>query len=334
MQPLKRLAEQTIVITGASSGIGRATARMAAQRGARVVVAARDAESLASLEQEIRRDGGRALAVPTDVAVEEQVQALADRAAEAFDGIDTWVNNAAVSIYGEFMQVPPAEMRRLMDVNFFGQVYGARAALPYLEQQGRGALIFIGSALSDRAIQLQSAYCASKHAVKALTESLRLELRHAGSGVQVTLIKPASMNTPLFDKAKPYMGVKPKPISPVYDPELVARAILYAAEHRTRDMAVGGGSKLLSTLESFAGPVVDAWMVRTGHRDQQSQEPKGPDGPHDLYAPVAGYGRVRGSFKGRGVSLYTWGRLHPRAALAALGVGALGGIWRARRARP
>src|SRR5215211_3098834 len=175
MQALKRLAEQTIVITGASSGIGRATALDAACCGARVVVAARDAEALTTLVDEIQRAGGRALAVPTDVAVEEQVRALAEQAAETFDGIDTWVNGAAVSAYGTFEQLPPGEFRRLIDVNFFGQVYGCRSALPYLKRHERGALICVGSALSDRAVQLQSAYCASKHAVKALTESLRVE---------------------------------------------------------------------------------------------------------------------------------------------------------------
>src|SRR5215213_256112 len=192
MQPLKPLREQTIVITGASSGIGRATALAAARRGARVVLAARDAESLSALEEEIRRGGGRALAVPTDVSVEAEVQALADRAAESLGGIDTWVNNAGISGYGAFEQISSAEAHRIMDVNYFGQVYGCRAALSHLRAQGRGALICVGSALSDRAVQMQSAYCASKHAVKALTEALRVELREEGSGVQVTLIKPSS----------------------------------------------------------------------------------------------------------------------------------------------
>ena len=333
MQPLKPLAEQTIVITGASSGIGRATALMAARRGASVVLAARGAQALTSLEEEIRRDGGRALAVPADVSVEEPVQALAERAVETFGGIDTWVNGAAVSAYGAFEQVTPEEFRRVMDVNFLGQVYGCRAALPHLKAQGRGALICIGSALSDRAVPMQSAYCASKSAVKGLTEALRIELQEAGSGVQVTLIKPSSFNTPLFDHAATHMGVKPKPIAPVYDPDIASRAILYAAEHRVRDMAVGGGAKLLSTLEAFAGPLVDRWMVATGTKGQQSKEPKPEGAPNNLFTPIEGDARVRGSFKGRGVSLYTWARLHPRAAAlgAATAAGLVTGIRRARR---
>lgn len=333
MQPLKPLAEQTIIITGASSGIGRATALAAGRRGARVVIAARDADALATLEDEIRRGGGRALAVPTDVAVEEQVQALAERAAETFGGIDTWVNNAAVSGYGAFEQLTAEEFRRIMDVNFLGQVSGCRAALPYLRAQGRGALICVGSALSDRAVQMQSAYCASKHAVKGLTEALRIELQEAGSEVQVTLIKPASFNTPLFDQAATHMGVKPKPIAPIYDPDIAARAILYAAEHRVRDMAVGGGAKLLTTLEAFAGPLLDWWMVWTGAQGQQSKEPKPEEAPNNLAAPLPGFGRVRGSFGSRGFSLYTSARLHPRLALVTGAAATLLGAGLARRAR-
>ena len=334
MQPLKPLEEQTIVITGASSGIGRATARAAASRGARVVLTARDADALRELESEIRRDGGRALAVAGDVTVESDLMNVAERAAETFEGIDTWVNNAAVSLYGEFMDVPVEDMKRLMDVNFFGQVHGARAALPHLLRQGRGVLICVGSALSERAVPMQMAYCASKAAVKAMTESLRVELAHAGSEVQVTLIKPSSMNTPLFDQARTYMGVKPKPMSPVYDPELVAQAILHAAEHRTRELSVGGAAQLLAALETFGGPLIDWWMTRTGEQDQATQEPKQPDAPHNLHRPVAGHRSVRSSFGGRRRSLYTSARLHPRAALTTgAAVAAALGAWRALRIR-
>ena len=331
--PLKPLAEQTIVITGASSGIGRATALAAAERGARVVLAARDAEALAGLEDEIRCSGGRALAVPMDVSIEEQVYALADRAADTFQGIDTWVNNAAVSAYGTFMTVPTAEVRRVLDVNFLGQVYGARAALPYLERQGGGALICVGSVLSDRAVQLQSAYCASKHAVKALTESLRVELQEAGIPVRVTLIKPSSMNTPLFEHAATFMGVKPKPISPVYDPSLVSTAILYAAEHPTRELAVGGAGKLMTSLEGFAGPLLDRWLVRTGASGQRSDKPKRPDAPNNLHAPTPQPRRVHGESGGRRFSVYTWSRLHPRLSLVSGAAALMTGVIAARRAR-
>lgn len=334
MKPLKPLGEQTIVIMGASSGIGRATAITAAKRGARVVVSARNAEALAELEEEIRRTGGQALAVPADVTDEEQVRTVAARAAATFKGIDTWVNNAGVSVYGDTRAVSLEDARRVIEINYFGQLIGARVALPYLERQGRGALICTGSVLSDRAVPMQGVYCASKHAVKALTETLRVELAHDGSKVQVTLIKPSSMNTPFFDSARTYMGRRPKPIAPVYDPQLVADAILYAAEHRTRDLTVGGGGKGFLMLEAFAGPLIDAYLSRAGERSQQADEPKGADAPHNLVGPIAGPRRVHGSFGGRGVSLYTWGQLHPRAALlAGSAAAAVAGSWAALRSR-
>jgi NAD(P)-dependent dehydrogenase (short-subunit alcohol dehydrogenase family) len=317
MQPLKPLQDQTIVITGASSGIGRATALAASEAGAGVVLAARDAEALSALERLIREHGGNALAVPTDVSVEAEVTDLAERAAGTFGGIDTWVNNAAVSVYGEAQQISINELRRVMDVNFFGAVYGARAALPHLEQQGRGALIFVGSALSDRAIPLQAAYCASKHAIKAYAEALRVELAHGGSEFQVTLVKPSSIDTPLFDQARTKIGYKPKPIAPVYAPKIAADAILHCAQHHERELVVGGGGKLLTTLEAFAGPVLDWYQERTAYSGQRSQEPKSEDAPNNLFEPLAGMGRVTGTFAGRSTSLYTSLRLRPQLMKAA-----------------
>ena len=334
MRPLKPLTEQTIVITGASSGIGRATALAAGRRGARVVLTARDGEALRALEEEIRREGGRALAAPGDVAEPAAMERVAQRAADAFGGIDTWVNNAAVSVYGAFMDITPEDVRRLMDVNFMGQVYGARAALPHLERQGSGALICVGSILSDRAAPFQFAYCASKHAVKALTEALRVELAHAGSDVQVTLIKPASMNTPLFGHARTYLGVKPKPIAPVYDPRLAAGAILHAAEHRQREITVGGAGKMFAAAEAFAGPLLDAYLARAGRASQATDETKGAADAHNLHGPMPARQAIDGEFGGRRFSAYTWARLHPRTALAA-GVATAGGlsVWRALASR-
>ena len=333
MQPLKPLAEQTMVITGASSGIGRATALTAAERGARVVLVARDGEALGELEAQIQRQGGRALAAPADVSVLEEVERVAEAAADTFGGIDTWVNNAAVSVYGAFRDVAPEDVRRAMEVNFMGQVHGARAALPYLEREGRGALICVGSALSDRAVPYQFAYCASKAAVKSLTEALRVELAQAESGVQVTLIKPSSMNTPLFEQARTYLGVKPKPMPPVYDPQLVADAILHAAEHRSREIAVGGAGKMFAAAEAIAGPLMDAYLARSGEQSQETEQPKAADDPNNLRAPLRGHRRVRGEFGGRRFSVYTWARLHPRAALAAGAALTAVGAWRALATR-
>ncbi|MGH7444579.1 MAG: SDR family oxidoreductase, partial [Longimicrobiales bacterium] len=291
----KPINEQVIVITGASSGIGLATAQAAARRGARVVLAARNEPDLQRAVEEIRRDGGEALAVRTDVTNYVEVEALAQRAVETYGRIDTWVNNAAVSAYAAFREQPLEDMRRIMDVNFLGQVHGAKAALPQLERT-RGALICIGSALSDRGVPLQGMYCASKHAIKGWLDSLRVELQHDGVDVRVTLVKPSSINTPLFNKAKTQLGVMPQPIPPVYEPELAAAAILRAAAGSERDVFVGGAGKFLSTAERVSPKLVDIHQRATGFKAQRTSWPKATGAANNLYEAVEYDGGVRGDF--------------------------------------
>jgi NAD(P)-dependent dehydrogenase (short-subunit alcohol dehydrogenase family) len=289
------VSEQVIVITGASSGIGLATAFTGAHRGAKVVLAARNAADLDSAAETIRRAGGEALAVPTDVTSYEQVRALAAQTVEAFGRIDTWVNNAAVSAYAPFTELSLEDVRQLMDINFMGQLHGAKAALPHLERSA-GALICVGSTLSDRGVPLQSIYCASKHAVKGWIDSLRVELREAGSRVRVTLIKPSSINTPLFNKTKTQLGVMPQPIPPVYEPELAAEAILRAAQGNERDVFVGGAGKALSAAERISPKLVDVHQRYRGFDAQKTTWPEASDSPNNLYGPVAWDGGVRGDF--------------------------------------
>ncbi|HZA34874.1 MAG TPA: SDR family oxidoreductase, partial [Vicinamibacterales bacterium] len=205
------LRDQVMVITGASSGIGLVTARQAAGAGARVVLAARNGRDLERAVASIRARGGRAIHVVADVADPLQVEEIAAAATREFGRIDTWVNNAAVSMYGRIMELPIDDMRRQMDVNYWGQVYGSRTAVRHLRERG-GALINVASALSDRAIPLQANYCAAKHAVKAFTDALRMELEEEGVPIAVTLVKPASIDTPFFDKARTYLGVEPQPV--------------------------------------------------------------------------------------------------------------------------
>jgi short-subunit dehydrogenase len=273
---LKPLSEQVLVITGASSGIGRTAARLAAARGARVVLAARDRPALddavAECERAGRRRGGEAVAVRCDVSRERDVERLARAAERAFGGVDTWVNNAGASIYGRLDAVPTDDLRRLMDVNFWGVVYGSRVAVPLLAARG-GALVNVGSVLSERAIPLQGMYCATKHAVKGFTDALRMEVEEAELPVSVSLVKPASMATPFYDVARNYMDERPRPVPPLYAPEVAARAILACATRPIRELYAGGAAKALAATEKLAPRLTDRAMEHTLFTLQKSGEP-------------------------------------------------------------
>jgi len=294
---LKPIHEQVVVLFGASSGIGRETALRFARRGAKVVVSARDEEGLRSLVAQIEREGGTALAVPAEATRFEEVRAVAERAVEAYGRLDTWVHLAAVSMWASFLQTTPEEFKRIVDVNLMGQVHGAMAALPHLIRNGRGALIPVASVEARRALPLQTAYAASKHGVDGFIESLRLEIQHEGLPISVTEILPATINTPLFEKSRTKLGVKPKGMPPVYPPDIVADAILYAAEHPVRDIVVGGAGKMMLMTQRLSPRVMDAMLARTGYTAQRTQQPKDADAPDNLFAPLPGYDRVEGDLK-------------------------------------
>ncbi|HEX6534016.1 MAG TPA: SDR family oxidoreductase [Gemmatimonadaceae bacterium] len=325
---LKPIAEQVMVITGASSGIGLVTAKRAGARGARVVLAARNERDLARAVEDIRAAGGRAAYVVADVADPERADAIADAALGEFGQIDTWVNNAGVALYGRVMDVSVEDMRRQFDVLYWGEVYGMRAAVSHMRARG-GAIINVASALSDRAVPLQGNYAAAKHALKAFTDALRMELEKADVPISITLVKPGSIDTPLFDKAKSYLGVEPKPIPPVYAPEVVAETIIHCAQHPVREIVAGGMGKMLSVARQLPRGA-DEYMERTMFESQRTDKAVA-DRPNNLYEPVANDGGERGSNwtgRTRRVSLYTAAALHPRraAAVAALGVGALAAV--------
>src|SRR5215217_3904176 len=248
---LKNLSDQVIVITGASSGIGLTTARKAASRGARVVLAARSLDALQQVAAEISADGGTAHAVKTDVTLSSDIQNLAEEAVSRFGRIDTWVNNAGVSVYGRSLNVPIEDMRQVFEVNFWSVVYGSRIACEYLEAQG-GALINLGSEVSDKAAPLQGIYSASKHAIKGWTDALRMELEDQNVPISVTLIKPGTIDTPFTQHARNYLPDEPKHVPPVYAPDAVAEAILHAATTPTRDLFVGSNAMVISAMSQIS----------------------------------------------------------------------------------
>ena len=332
---LKKLSDQVIVITGASSGIGRATARMAAQRGARVVLTSRSAEALAAAAAEIQQANGTASWVAADVTVPRELEAVAAAAEREHGRIDTWVNNAGISAYGAIEQLGLDDMRRVMDVTFWGVVNGTRAALPLLRKNG-GALLNIGSEVSSTPVPLQGPYVAAKHAVLGFTEVLRLELEKDGAPVSVTLIQPGSIDTPFFRHSKSVTGREPAPPPPVYAPEMVAEAILRCAEHPQRNVIVGGGARAMIGLRRAAPRLTDWLFERTLFSSQQGDRlARAYEG--SLYEP-SGPSSVHGGFGGRRLSLYTSAALNPwmsTLAVLAVGAGALAAAraWRNNGAR-
>jgi NAD(P)-dependent dehydrogenase (short-subunit alcohol dehydrogenase family) len=306
---LKPLNRQVIVITGASSGIGLSTARMAAQQGAKLVLAARSEGALRQLEEEINQAGGDALAVVADVGVEADVQHIADAAVTRFGGFDTWVNDAGVSIYGRVLDVPPEDHQRLMQTNLWGVVYGSTVAARHLRKKG-GAIINIGSVLSDRAIPLQGMYSASKHAVKGYTDALRMELEEEGAPVSVTLVKPSGINTPYPRHAKNYMDVEATLPPPVYAPEVVARTILHCCEHPQRDIVVGGGGRAIAATQ-LAPRLTDLFMEKAMF-DPQRKAGTPPTRRDSLFQPSNDLSE-RGDYDGHVMesSAYTRAALHP-----------------------
>jgi short-subunit dehydrogenase len=328
---LKKLDEQTIVITGASSGIGLVTARMAARRGANVVLAARSEDALHRLGDEIKADGGRAVTVVADVGYEDDVRRISDAAIHHFGGFNTWVNNAGVSIYGRVLEVSMEDHRRLFETNYWGLVHGSRVAAEHLRARG-GAIINVGSSLSDRSIPLQGTYCASKHAVKGYTDALRMELEEEGAPVSVTLIKPSAIDTPYKDHAKNYLPVEPQNPPPVYAPETVAEAILHSAENPERDVFVGAGGKAMSIGGKYAPRLTDRVMEAALFDIQQTDRPSPEDRTDGLFDASEDL-RERGGYDGHVAesSLYTKASLHPLITSALLlGSGlALAAWWRA-----
>jgi NAD(P)-dependent dehydrogenase (short-subunit alcohol dehydrogenase family) len=297
-----------MVVTGASCGLGRAIARLAGERRAKVVVTARNAEALDACVAEIERAGSEALAVPGDVADRDQVDRVVGAAVERFGRIDTYVANAIVTVYAEAERLEPEELRRVWEVNFFGVVHGYWAALPHL-RESKGTFLHVSSALAYRGIPLQAAYCSTKAGLRAFLESARVEEQKAGTGVAISLVLPGAINTPQFDRDRQKIGYQPQPVPPIYQPEPFAEATLRCAEHPIRELPISWGAQKLLWGQKLSPRAGDWVLRRTGWKSQQTGEPKPIDAPDNLFDTLPGDPGAHGRFDARARGSTIWTRL-------------------------
>jgi NAD(P)-dependent dehydrogenase (short-subunit alcohol dehydrogenase family) len=312
-----------VVITGASAGVGRATVRAFARQGADIGLLARGVDGLEAARREVEAAGGRAIAIPTDVADADRVEAAADRIERELGPIDIWVNNAMVSVFSPVKELTPDEIRRVTEVTYLGVVYGTLAALKRMLPRDRGSIVQVGSALAYRGIPLQAAYCGAKHAVQGFTESLRCELLHDGSGVHLSIVNLPAMNTPQFDWVKSRLPREPQPVPPIYQPEIAADAIVWASSQRRREISVGGTTVAVIWANKIASGVLDRYLARTGYDSQQTDRPVAPNRRDNLWEPVPGDHGAHGRFASRSIdfSVQAWINEHLTAVAAAAIVG-------------
>ena len=329
---------QIVVVTGASAGIGRATARLFGERGASVGLIARGEAGLDGAVRDVEEAGGKALAVTADMADYAQVTAAARQIEEHFGPIDVWVNVAFTSVFAPFAEIAAEEFRRVTEVSYLGFVHGTMAALTLMRPRGRGTIVQVGSALGERSIPLQSAYCGAKHAINGFTSSLRCELLHENSGVHVTVVQMPAVNTPQFSWVRSRLPKDPQPVPPIYQPEVAARGVVFAADHpRRRQYWVGGSTAATIVANRLAPALLDRYLARTGYGSQQTAQPAGPGRPDNLVQPVDGtHGHdhgSRGAFDGRSHqrSPQLWVSQHARLASGALAGAAVLGAFLARR---
>ncbi len=330
---------QNVVITGASAGIGRATAQLFGQRGANVVLLARGAAGLDGAARDVEAGGGKALTIPTDVADHAAVDDAADQAEAHFGPIDVWVNVAFTSVFAPFSEIKAEEFKRVTEVSYLGFVYGTMAALSRMRPRNSGTIVQVGSALGQRSIPLQSAYCGAKHAINGFTESVRCELLHEGSQVRITVVQMPAFNTPQFSWVLSRLPRHPQPVAPIYQPEVAARCVVYAADHPERKQYwVGDSTAVTLTAQKFIAPLLDRYLGRTGYDSQQTSDRVDGEKPNNLWQPVdqepgSDHG-AHGGFdhQSHAYSPQLWLSQHPRLATAATaGLGMLLATGAARR---
>jgi short-subunit dehydrogenase len=329
-----RNGREVVVITGASAGVGRATARKFGAKGARVGLLARGLDGLNAARIEVEALGGEALILPADVANPEEVNEAARLVTHTWGGIDIWINNAMASVMSPVTDMTPGDYSRVTQVTYLGTVHGTLAALEQMLPQGTGVIVQVGSALAYRSIPLQSAYCAAKHAVLGFSDSLRTELMHDGSKVQIRVVDLPAMNTPQFDWIKNRLPEQPQPVPPIYQPEIAADAIYYAAHHNRKRFEVGAPTILAILGQKIAPGLLDRWLARKGYQVQQQGRPDDPRRPSNLWAPVRGDKGAHGRFndRARRRSPQLWTNMHRKwlaiGAAALVSLTWLGLRWR------
>ena len=316
---------EVVVITGASAGVGRATVREFARHGAHIGLIARGRDGLEGAYREVEEARGRALVIPADVADADAVDSAAAAVEQELGPIDVWVNNAMVSVFSPVIKMTPAEFKRVTEVTYLGVVYGTLAALKRMLPRDSGVIVQVGSALAYRGIPLQAAYCGAKHAIQGFVDSLRCELLHDKSNVRVTMVQMPALNTPQFRWVKSRLPHKAQPVPPIYQPEVAAEAIYYAAHHDRREMYVGWPTVKAIVGNKVAPGYADHYLAKHGYESQQTDEPRDQDRPDNLWEPLPGDWGAHGAFEDNAYehSLQLWANTH-RGWLALAGIGVAG----------
>jgi NAD(P)-dependent dehydrogenase (short-subunit alcohol dehydrogenase family) len=323
-----------VVVTGASAGVGRATAVAFGRAGARVGLIARGRDGLEGARRDVEAAGGNALVVAADVADHEQIERAAAEVEDSLGPIDVWVNNALATVFSPFAEITPEEYRRATETTYLGYVWGTMAALKRMRPRDRGVIVQVGSALAYRAIPLQAPYCGAKHAIQGFTESVRCELLHDGSKIQLTMVQLPALNTPQFDWGRSRLPGPPHPVPPNFQPAVAAEAIVWAAQARRREAYVGGSTVITIFGDKLAPSIGDRYLARTGYESQQTDEPAEPDRRDNLFEPLPGDRGAHGRFdrESHQRSVQLWATMH-RRPIAALAAGGALAILSALRAR-
>ncbi len=332
---------EVVVITGASAGVGRAAVREFARHGARIGLIARGRDRLEAARREVLQAGGEALVLPCDVSDPDALEAMAQQAEEQLGPIDVWINDAMATVFAEFKDITPQEFKRVTEVTYLGQVYGTMSALRRMLTRDRGTIVNVGSALAFRGIPLQSAYCGAKHAIVGFSDSLRCELAHDRRNIKLTVVHLPAMNTPQFTWGRNKMSRRSQPVPPIFEPEVAAEAIYWAAHHDRREVFVGGPTFTVITGQKIAPGLGDRYLARTGYDSQMFDGAPPADQPDNLFEPAPGDHAARGEFTGRAssYSAYTWATLNRPIAMALaaaaglVGLGIAAGVRDGRRRR-